>query len=103
MHTKPRGLVIPLFIFSLTGIGPVKKETISGYTVIPFEEVELFHNGKTIGKQETVSYKKLIWDLIYKPGRLAARRYRKGKVVTKDVVETTTVPSQVTFTVIQIH
>ncbi|MEO7991283.1 MAG: beta-galactosidase GalA [Chryseolinea sp.] len=62
------------------------------------EEVELFLNGKSIGKQKAVPYKKLIWDLVYQPGKLEARGYKRGKVVTKDIVETTTTPSQVELT-----
>jgi beta-galactosidase len=61
------------------------------------EEVELFLNGKSIGKQKAVPYTKLIWPLIYKPGKLEARGYNSDKPVTKDVVETTAAPSQVTL------
>jgi len=59
------------------------------------EEVELFLNGKSIGKQKATPYTKLIWNLVYKPGKLEARGYKGGKVVTKDIVETTTAPAQV--------
>lgn len=59
------------------------------------DEVELFLNGKSIGKQKAVPYTKLIWSLIYKPGKLEARGYKAGKLVTKDIVETTTAPAQV--------
>ena len=59
------------------------------------DEVELLLNGKKIGKQKAVPYAKLIWPLIYKPGKLEARGYKAGKLVTKDVVETTTAPAQV--------
>jgi beta-galactosidase len=59
------------------------------------DEVELFLNGKSVGKQKAVSYKKLIWSLIYKPGKLEARGYKAGKLVTKDIVETTSAPFQV--------
>lgn len=59
------------------------------------DEVELFLNGKSVGKQKTVPYKKLIWSLVYKPGKLEARGYKGGKEITKDIVETTTAPSQV--------
>jgi len=58
-------------------------------------EVELFLNGKSVGKQKAIPYKKLIWGLKYKPGKLEARGYKEGKVITKDVVETTSAPSQV--------
>jgi len=58
------------------------------------EEVELFLNGKSIGKQKAASYKKLIWELVYKPGKLEARGFKGGKVITRDIVETTTTASQ---------
>ena len=58
----------------------------------------MFLNGKSIGKQKTVPYQKLIWNLVYQPGKLEARGYKGGKVITKDVVETTTAPSQVALT-----
>ncbi|SKC63553.1 beta-galactosidase GalA [Ohtaekwangia koreensis] len=61
------------------------------------EEVELFLNGKSIGKQKAVPYKKLVWNLTYTPGTLQAKGYRDGKVVTKDLIETTTAPSQITL------
>ena len=59
------------------------------------EEVELFLNNKSIGKQKAVPYTKLIWGLVYKPGKLEARGYKGGKVITKDGVETTAAPSQI--------
>ncbi len=62
------------------------------------EEVELFLNGKSVGKQNAIPYKKLIWGLVYKPGKLEAMGYKGGKLVTKDIIETTTGPSQVALT-----
>ena len=61
------------------------------------DEVELFLNGKSIGRQKAVSYTKLIWGLIYEPGKLEARGYKAGKLVTKDIVETTTEPAQISL------
>ncbi|WP_078063475.1 beta-galactosidase GalA [Bacteroides ihuae] len=61
------------------------------------EEVELLLNGKSIGKQKTVPYTKLIWSLVYKPGKLEARGYKAGKLITRDVVETTAAPAQVSL------
>jgi beta-galactosidase len=59
------------------------------------DEVELFINGKSLGKQKAEPFKKLIWPAIYKPGKLEAKGYKAGKQVTKDIVETTTAPAQV--------
>ena len=59
------------------------------------EEVELFLNGKSVGKQKAVPYKKLIWGLKYKLGKLEAKGYKGGKLITNDVVETTSAPAQV--------
>ncbi|MEP7377419.1 MAG: beta-galactosidase GalA [Chitinophagaceae bacterium] len=59
------------------------------------EEVELFLNGKSVGKKKTVPYTKLEWELSYQPGRLEARGYKNKKIVTKDIVETTTAPAQI--------
>lgn len=59
------------------------------------EEVELILNGKSIGKQKANPYTKLIWSLKYQPGKLEARGYKEGKVITKDIVQTTTNPAQI--------
>jgi len=53
------------------------------------DEVELLLNGKKIGRQKAVPYTKLIWKLIYQPGKLEARGYKNGKVATTDIIETT--------------
>ena len=55
----------------------------------------MFLNGKSQGKKKTEPFKKLIWPVIYKPGKLEAKGYKGGKLVTKDVVETTATPAQV--------
>jgi len=59
------------------------------------EEVELFLNGKSMGRKKAVPFHKLEWDIVYKPGKLEARGYKGGKLITKDIVETTTAPSQI--------
>jgi len=59
------------------------------------EEVELLLNGKSMGRKKATPFEKLEWPVVYQPGRLEARGYNGGKVITKDVVETTTSPSAV--------
>jgi beta-galactosidase len=61
------------------------------------EEVELFLNGKSMGKKKAIPYTKLEWELIYQPGRLEARGYNNGKMITKDILETTTAQAQITL------
>jgi beta-galactosidase len=65
------------------------------YAYTNCEEVELFFNGKSIGKKKSIPFTKLEWELVYKPGKLEARGYNKGRTVAKDIVETTTAPSQI--------
>lgn len=70
-------------------------DTVKVYSYTNCDEVELFLNGKSQGKKKAEPYKKLIWPVIYKPGKLEAKGYKAGRLVTKDVVETTTTPAQV--------
>jgi beta-galactosidase len=58
-------------------------------------EVELFLNGKSLGKQKAIPFEKIVWDLVYQTGKLEAIGYIKGKLVTKDIMETTSPPSQI--------
>jgi beta-galactosidase len=59
------------------------------------DEVELFLNGKSMGKKKAETFKKLIWSVTYKPGKLEAKGYKAGKLVTKDMVVTTSAPAQI--------
>ena len=45
------------------------------------EEVELFLNGVSLGKQKTVRYRHLEWRVKYQPGRLVAKGIYKGKTI----------------------
>ncbi|MBN2175359.1 MAG: DUF4982 domain-containing protein [Bacteroidales bacterium] len=58
-------------------------------------EVELFLNDKSQGKKKAEPYKKIIWPVIYRPGKLEAKGYKAGKLVTTDIVETTKSPAKV--------
>ena len=67
------------------------------YAYTNCEEVELFLNGKSIGRKKSIPFTKLDWDLVYKPGKLEAQGYNKGKPAAKDIVETTGESSQITL------
>ena len=69
-------------------------DTVNVHCYTNCDEVELFLNGKSQGKKKAEPYKKLIWPVIYKAGKLEAKGYKGGKLVNKDVVETTSSPAQ---------
>lgn len=56
------------------------------------EQVELFLNGKSLGKQKVDKYDIASYKVVYKPGKLEARGVRQGKKY-KTVVETTGKPA----------
>ncbi|MGA2406382.1 MAG: beta-galactosidase GalA [Bacteroidales bacterium] len=61
------------------------------------EEVELLLNGKRIERMKVIPFNKIEWELVYKPGKLEARGYKGGKLVAREIVETTTAPSQISL------
>lgn len=72
-----------------------ENDTVKVHCYTNCDEVELFLNGKSLGRQKAEPFKKLIWPAIYKPGKLEAKGYKAGKLVTKDIVETTSTAAQV--------
>ena len=58
------------------------------------DDVELFLNGKSLGKKEMPRNSHLQWEVIYEPGALEAVAYKKGKKITSKV-ETTNHVSKV--------
>lgn len=59
------------------------------------DDVELFLNGKSLGKKTMPRNSHLQWEVIYEPGTLEAVAYKKGKKITSKI-ETTTRVSKVT-------
>ena len=53
------------------------------------EEVELFLNGTSLGKQTMKRNSKLTWQVKYAPGTLSAKGFNGGKVVAEQKIETT--------------
>lgn len=62
------------------------------------EEVELFLNGKSLGKQKVQAFENQSWDVKYKPGTLIAKGYKNGKLVGEDKVTTSGEPYAVKVT-----
>jgi beta-galactosidase len=61
------------------------------------ESVELFLNGKSLGKKVMKLYSHLEWKVPYRPGNLEAKGWKKGKVLTT-TVETTGEPIRILLT-----
>ncbi len=61
------------------------------------DNVELFLNGKSLGKKDMPRNSHLKWTVNYQPGKLEAIAYKKGKRLTKKI-ETTGEPFEVVVT-----
>jgi beta-galactosidase len=59
------------------------------------EEVELFLNGVSLGRQKMPKNSHLQWMVKYAPGTLSAKGYVNGEVVAEDKVETAGAPASV--------
>ncbi|BET69260.1 beta-galactosidase GalA [Opitutales bacterium ASA1] len=59
------------------------------------DEVELLHNGTSLGRQSVRRLHHLKWTVPYAPGRLEARGFRDGRQVATTIVETTGEPTAV--------
>lgn len=53
------------------------------------DEVELFVNGKSLGKKKMEKNGHLAWRAIYKPGRVKAVGYKNGRRIMTETIETT--------------
>ena len=62
------------------------------------EEVELFLNGKSLGKKGMSRNSHLQWAVKYQPGTLLAKGYKGGNVVAEEQVETTGAPAGIKLT-----
>ncbi len=62
------------------------------------EEVELFLNGQSLGKQTMKKDSELKWKVKYAPGTLSANGYKNGQLVAETKVETTGAPAAIQLT-----
>ncbi|WP_243739344.1 sugar-binding domain-containing protein [Flavicella sediminum] len=72
-----------------------KNVKVYGYT--NGDEVELFQDGKSLGKQKNdvnkVEYQ--TWNVVYNPGELKAISYKNGKIIAEKIVRTAGKPSKI--------
>ncbi len=84
---------------------PTAQESWNGSTGKPVDvwvnsnadNVELFLNGKSLGKKDMPRDKHLQWTVNYEPGKLEAIAYKKGRRLNT-VIETTGKPSEIALT-----
>lgn len=58
------------------------------------DEVELFLNGKSLGRKEMQANGHLEWVVDYAPGEISAHGFRRGKVVASKIIKTSGPPAQ---------
>ena len=80
-----------------TGTGRARKARIFWYALSNCEEVELFLNGASLGKQQMKRNDRLSWSVKYSPGTLSAKGFNGGRLVAENKVETTGEPSAITL------
>jgi beta-galactosidase len=62
------------------------------------EEVELFLNGQSLGRQTMKKDSELKWKVKYAPGTLSARGYKNGQLAAETKVESTGAPAAIQLT-----
>jgi beta-galactosidase len=60
-------------------------------------QVELFLNGKSLGRQSVAEYGDARWMVRYEPGTLAAKGYKDGKQIAQAKVETAGAPASISL------
>ncbi len=73
-------------------------ETISVWAYSNCDEVELFVNGKSMGRKSMPKNSYLSWPVVYQPGTLKAVGYKNGKKQLTRQLETTDAPARIVLT-----
>ena len=60
-------------------------------------EVELYLNGKSLGRQPVAEYNDARWKVKYEPGTLFAKGYKDGKEIAQTKVETVGAPAKISL------
>lgn len=87
-----------LHIFPHWNLKGHEGEEIDVWAYSNCDEVELFVNGKSAGRQQMPKDGHLKWAVTYKPGTLKAVGYKAGKRVKQEVIETTGDATQIMLT-----
>ncbi|MBD5275938.1 MAG: glycoside hydrolase family 2 protein [Bacteroides sp.] len=87
-----------LHIFPHWNLGGHEGEEVDVWAYSNMDEVELFVNGRSQGRQEMPKNGHLSWKTVYQPGKVKAVGYKGGKKVMEKAVETTGAPARVELT-----
>lgn len=86
-----------LHIFPHWNLSGHEGETVSVWAYSNMDEVELFANGKSLGRKAMPKNGHLSWDAVYQPGSLRAVGYKNGKKAKTTLIETTGAPQVLTL------
>ena len=78
-----------LHIFPHWNLQGHEGEEVDVWAYSNMDEVELFVNGKSLGRKEMPKNGHLKWAAVYQPGNVKAIGYKKGKKVKETKIETT--------------
>lgn len=87
-----------LHIFPHWNLAGHEGEEVDVWAYSNMDEVELFVNGKSLGRQQMPKNGHLSWKAVYQPGKVKAVGYKEGKKAMEAVVETTGAPSKFELT-----
>lgn len=87
-----------LHIFPHWNLHGHEGENVDIWAYSNMDEVELFVNGKSLGKKSMPKNGHLSWDAIYQPGNVKAVGYKNGKKAMETKLETTTEPAKLELT-----
>lgn len=83
-----------LHIFPHWNLKGHEGEKVDVWAYSNMEEVELFVNGKSLGRKEMPKNGHLSWDAVYKPGNVKAVGYKNKKKILETKIETTGEPAK---------
>ena len=78
-----------LHLFPHWNLAGHEGETVDLWVYANCEEVKLTVNGKSLGRKPMPRDCHLSWEAVYRPGKVVAEGYVKGRRVLREVVETT--------------
>ncbi len=87
-----------LHIFPHWNLKGHEGEEVEIWAYSNMDEVELFVNGKSKGRQSMPKNGHLSWKSVYQPGKVKAIGYKNGKKAKETVIETTGAPARLELT-----